>query len=148
MNYQGSNYSIVKVSGISMKPFFQSEEILLVKKDINVNNLKKGQCVLVDGNIHRYLHNNQVKGDRLLYFDPTTSQPSAFVIGKILHRKNKKFLSDHNDYVLRNIAKTISTLSNLNRESNPFRIIILLLIIFLSYSHRTIELFTAREFKT
>lgn len=148
MSLANCNYSIVKVSGLSMNPFFKSDDILLINQSNCITQNQIGYCFLIDDKIHRQVEPMIFKGDRLLYNDILKSKPVAVVIGKIIQRKSKKYLTNHEHLLLKKISLLIAHFSKLNIEQNKFRPLVLVSIISLSYCHRFFELFTLKEFKS
>jgi hypothetical protein len=131
-----------------MNPFFTTDDVLLINQ-INFSGAKTiGHCFLIDGKIHRQTASGAFKGDRLLYNDEIKTTPSAIVIGKIIERKNKKYLTNHSNPILFNISKAIAFLSRYNFEKNKFRSMLLVLIILLSKLHCRLELLTLEEFQS
>ncbi len=148
MSSKTSNYSIVKVTGLSMNPFFKTNDILLISK-VMINEVNDvGSCFLVDGKIHRLIETNIFKGDRLIYRDELLTPPEAIVLGKIIEKNKKIYLTMHSVPILFFISKMIAQLSHFNVEKNILRPLILLLIISLGATHRFLELFFLKEFKS
>jgi len=142
------SYSIVKVSGLSMAPFFKSNDVLLLEMGHHLNSQNLGLCYLIENNIHRLIATNSYKGDRLIYYDKVNSLPTAIVVGKIVEKNQKKYLTNHLNPFLLFISKLIAVLSRFNLEKSTLRLPSLILIIVLGSSHRFLENLTLKEFQS
>jgi hypothetical protein len=131
-----------------MNPFFKTNDILLINNIIDIESHNIGSCFLVDGKIHRLIGKNIFKGDRLIYQDEQKSPPKAIVLGKIIERNKKKYITIHSHPLLIFISKRLAFLSNFNMEGNKLCLLLLLMIVFLGSLHRFLELFIVKEFKS
>lgn len=134
-------YSIIKVEGLSMKPFLISKDYVLVE----LNPLKilpsEGSCVYSHDNVHRLVAHNQIKGDRLIYNDNVNIDINSMhlVLGRVLISKPTLIISNYNHPILRILSKYISAHSKKNIESHRYRSLHLVCIIIFSSIHRSIE---------
>lgn len=133
--------SIIKVHGLSMAPFFQSNDLLLVK-DIKDNEpLPIGSCIVQNGLAHRLVTNSLIKGDRLMYFDidQLDCSKGKVVLGRLISKEGQDIFSMHSHPTLKFISFTISLFSRTNREKHPLRKFSLFMIIVFSKLHRSLE---------
>jgi signal peptidase I len=140
------NYSIIKVEGLSMKPFLISDDYVLVSDNFAKSSSKEiGECLYLSDTVHRLISNNQTKGDRLIYVDPfdVSSNDVRIVLGRVLSKKidhnNKLDVSDYHHPVLIFISKILSFLSKKNIEQSKFRFFILINIFIFAKTHRSLE---------
>lgn len=133
--------SIIKVHGLSMAPFFQSDDVLLVRNIKDENSLSIGSCIVQNGLAHRLVTSNLIKGDRLLYFDNhlLNLTEGKVVLGRLISKNNQDFFSSHNHMILKSISFAIAIFSRVNREKYFFRPMAILVIISLSKIHRSLE---------
>lgn len=137
------NYSIIKLEGLSMKPFFKTTDMVVVKKIDRSDSILLGSCIYQNNLVHRLVNDHSLKGDRILYHDqvPFNEKSAFLVIGRILSHSPTLKVSHHQHLLLQLISRLISIFSKFNREKNPFRIVILALIIATSNVHRFLEYF-------
>lgn len=137
------NYSIIKVEGISMKPFMQSADLIVVRQLIPGEIIEIGSCIYQNSLVHRLGNNGQLKGDRILYYDqfPIDLSNAYLVIGRVLKKTPRLVVSHHRNIWLSFLSTNISKLSKYNTEKNYLRVFILGLIIATSSLHRFLENF-------
>lgn len=137
------NYSIIKLEGLSMKPFFKTADLVVVKKIELSDSILHGSCIYQNSLVHRLVKAQALKGDRILSYDqvPFNERSAFLVIGRIISHSPTLKVSYHQHLILRFISQIISILSKLNREKNPLRLLILALIISTSNMHRFLEFF-------
>jgi len=137
------NYSIIKLEGLSMKPFLKTADMVVVKKIEESDRVLLGSCIYQNNLVHRLVKNQSLKGDRILYYDqvPFNENSSFLVIGRILSHSPELKVSHHQHFLLRQISRLISIFSIFNREQNPLRLVIIALIIASSNAHRFLEYF-------
>ncbi len=107
-------YSVIRVEGLSMKPFLITDDHVFVENvPISSNLLKMGACLHLSKNVHRLVSIRQTKGDRLIYFDQfdLNSLPINLVLGRVLMKGKKMVISNYQHPVLMLISKTISLFS-------------------------------------
>lgn len=133
-------YSLIKVSGLSMSPFFISGETLIIESEsVPLSHFKTGDCILIENKVHRVIFQNQVKGDRLIYFDKLNSSMAQKVLGRIYKNNNSFYSTNFNQLILKIISRSIAFISRFNLEKAKARFFLISLIVFLSYTHRILE---------
>lgn len=137
------NYSIIKLDGLSMKPFFKTTDMVVVKKIEFSDSIHLGSCIYQNNLVHRLVKDHALKGDRILYYDqvPYNKSSAFLVIGRIISHSPRLQVSHHQHFFLQFISRLISILSIFNREKHPLRLVILALIITSSNIHRFLEFF-------
>lgn len=132
---------MVEVKGLSMAPFLNDFELVLVAKP--QSEIKIGSCYLSADVIHRAItKNGNLKGDRLLYDDRPESiaEKRRLVIGRVI-KKSPLVISYYGHPVLITLSQVIAQLSRYNREKMKIRLVVVILIINLSKLHRFLENF-------
>lgn len=143
------NLSIIRVQGLSMFPFFKTDDLLVVKSIDIHDNIAIGSCIIQNNLAHRLVTPLNTKGDRLVYLDPFLfeSSQAKLVIGRILNKKQKNKISLHQHYVLRKISAAIAFFSIGNQEKYKTRIVSLIIVFFLASVHRRLEPIIASKYK-
>jgi signal peptidase I len=135
-------YSVVKVEGLSMKPFLITSDLVVVSdKSVEIESLKKGSCLNISNNVHRLVSSYHTKGDRLVYNDSFNLSTSTqkLVVGRIIKKNHQLTVSDYQHPVLLFISNLISFFSSKNKDSRNLRLCSLFFIILFSKLHRSLE---------
>ncbi len=144
MTLKKMDYLIVKLNGLSMHPFLQDNDVVIVSN--NNPKLEIGQCVLIDQKVHRYIDNFKVKGDRLMYLDDLKENVFPKLLGRVVRKKNNYFIVSNYDHILLKLmSKLISLFSRLNTEKQFGRKLIVFSIVILASFHRILENILVRK---
>lgn len=132
-------YSIIRVEGLSMNPFLQSNDYVLVKNGVS---FAPGSLLYVQNKVHRLINEAHLKGDRMIQYDAFIAPKSPqVVLGRVLKNEGELIISNYHHPVLHSLSRGIRWLSEKNLADQPVRPMILALLITVSFLHRQLEPF-------